>query len=43
MPAAELGTPVNLKLTLAKQGPKQCNLRVYFAKTGTYGAEFKEQ
>jgi hypothetical protein len=44
MPAAELGHPVDhLKLTLAKMGGSQCNLRVYFGKTGTYGAEFKEQ
>ena len=44
MPAAELGQPVDhLKLTLAKMGGSQCNLRVYFGKTGTYGAEFKEQ
>ena len=44
MPAAELGSPVDkLKLTLAKMGGTQCNLRVYYAKTGTYGAEFKEQ
>jgi hypothetical protein len=44
MSAAELGRPVDkLKLTLAKMGPKQCNLRVYYGKTGTYGAEFKEK
>jgi hypothetical protein len=44
MPAAELGKPVDhLKLTLAKMGGSQCNLRVYYGKTGTYGAEFKEQ
>jgi Protein of unknown function (DUF2911) len=42
MPAGELGSSVDLKLTLAKMGPQQCNLRVYFGKTGTYGAEFKE-
>ena len=44
MPTAELNTPVNqLELTLTKAGPSQCNLRVYYAKTGTYGAEFKEK
>jgi Protein of unknown function (DUF2911) len=44
MPVAELGSPTDkLKLTLAKMGDKQCNLRVYYAKTGTYGAEFKEK
>jgi hypothetical protein len=44
MPTAELNTPVNeLKLTLTKAGPEQCNLRVYYSKIGTYGAEFKEK
>lgn len=44
MPTAELNSPVNkLKLILTKMGPSQCNLRVYYAKTGTYGAEFKEK
>ena len=44
MPVAQLGSPTDkLKLTLAKMGDKQCNLRVYYAKTGTYGAEFKEK
>jgi hypothetical protein len=44
MPKAELGDPVKkLKLTLAKMGGKQCNLRVYYGKVGTYGAEFKEK
>jgi Protein of unknown function (DUF2911) len=43
MPTAELNSPVEqLKLTLTKMGPSQCNLRVYYGKTGTYGAEFKE-
>lgn len=44
MPVASLGSPTDkLQLVMAKRGPKQCNLRVYYAKTGTYGAEFKEK
>jgi Protein of unknown function (DUF2911) len=42
MPTAQLGSPVDLKLTLAKMGPQQCNLRVYQGSVGTYGAEFKQ-
>jgi DUF2911 family protein len=44
MQVAPLSSPAEkLKLAMAKMGPKQCNLRVYYGKTATYGAEFKEK
>ncbi len=43
MDTAELGHPADrLKVVLVKAAPQECNVRIYFGKTGAYGANFQE-
>ena len=42
MDTAQLPEAQKLEIVFA-QSAKQCNLRIYYAKTGAFGAEFKEK
>lgn len=42
MDTAQLTEPQKFEIAFA-QSAKQCNLRIYYAKTGAFGAEFKEK
>lgn len=42
MEIAQLPEPQKLEIAFA-QSAKQCNLRIYYGKTGAFGAEFKEK
>ena len=43
MEIAQLDAPQKFEIAFGQVGPKQCNLRIYYGKTGAWGAEFKEK
>jgi DUF2911 family protein len=43
MEIGQLPEPQPFEIAFAQVGPKQCNVRIYYGKTGAWGAEFKEK